>query len=273
MRGLLRLLAITTCVWAMQAQAADETFDNQGVIALHAAGLDDEVIMAKVKSLPCNYDLSTEKLVALKRAGIAQDVIVAMIDKCRGAMRAQGIDKNSGDPLTAHAPGIYMLESWAKPARLDLLRPSAAAGVKLTGNGSILFPHKATLTVPQAQARSVAATSRPTFYFYFNTAERKADNFGAVTSIAAQSPNEFSLVRFRVDKNTRQFVIGRAEPYVEVVGIDPRNALPFEVEEVGDGIFRIEFPADLAPGEYGFVLPGEKSRFRIYDFSVSASAG
>jgi len=55
-----------------------------------------------------------------------------------------------------------------------------------------------------------------------------------------------------------------------------KNTLPFTVVDLGKGRFRVEMPQDLAPGEYGFVLLGErKSRggtlFRIYDFEVAAA--
>ena len=273
MKGLFRPLAFMACLCLAQAQASAQTFDNQSVVALHAAGLGGDVILAKVRSQPCNYDVSTNGLVALKQAGIPQDVIVAMINKCQGAAQAQGIDNMSADPLVAHAPGIYLQRSEANPAQLDLLRPSLGAGLKYTGNGSVLFPFRVTLTVPQARAQLAAGTARPVFYFYFNPADRKVNSFGTAATIAAQSPTEFSFVRFRVDKNTRQFVIGRAQPYVQVLGIDPKNTLPFAAKEVGDGIFRVDFPDNLEPGEYGFMLPGEKGSFRIYDFSVGRAGG
>ncbi|MFC3173154.1 hypothetical protein ACFOD9_02695 [Novosphingobium bradum] len=259
-------LAMALALGAATAANA-QSFDNRSVMALHRAGLGPDVIIAKIRALPCNYDTSTEAIIALSSAGVAQDVIVAMVDKCTGSSRAQGVNNASADPLVKHAPGIYLLES-AQPAKMTMLRPAASAGLKVTGNGSILFPLMAKLTVTQAQAQTVIHGSRPTFYFYFNADDEKVNTFGTVGSAAAQSPNEFSLVKFRVDKNTRQFVVGRVQPYVEVVGVDPKNTLPFDAEDMGDGIFRIQFAADLPAGEYAFVLPGGKTSFRIYDFSI-----
>ncbi|MEY4161020.1 MAG: hypothetical protein RLZZ136_1641 [Pseudomonadota bacterium] len=252
--------------------AQGQTFDNHSVITLHRAGLGADVITAKIRALPCNYDISTDGLIALKTAGIGQDVIVEMVQKCTGSARAQGINGASGDPLSKHPPGIYLAADQSGGAKLILLHPTSTAGIKLTGNGSLLFPYMAKLTVPQAQAQLVSPSARPTFYFYFDSDDRQVNTFGTVSSLAAQSPNEFSLVRFRSNQGARQFVIGRVQPLVEVLGIDPKNALAFEMAEVGDGIFRISFSSDLVPGEYGFILPGAKSHFRIYDFSVSNPA-
>ena len=269
---MLRRIGLVLAVVFGAGSAMAQVFDNGSVIALHKAGLGPDVIIAKVRALPCNYDISTDGLIALKSAGIGQDVIVEMVEKCTGSLRAQGVGNAATDPASSHAPGIYLALDGEKGPKLAPVRPAASAGIKFTGNGSLLFPFMAKLTVPQGQAQIRVAGARPTFYFYFDSDDRKVNTFGTAASVAAQSPNEFSLVRFRTDKNTRQFVIGRAQPFVEVLGIDPKNAIPFTIDEVGDGAFRVTFPTDLSPGEYGFILPGEKSHFRIYDFSVPGPA-
>lgn len=249
--------------------ARAQSFDNGGVIALHRAGLGDDAIIAKVQSLPCNYDTSTDQLIALKQAGVGDEVIVAMVKRCAGAPRAQGIAPSSGDPMTAHPPGIYLDRPGGQGHELLMLRPAATPGTKYTGNGSVLFPYQARIIIAQPSAQLVSGTRHPLFWFYFNAADRKVDTFGTAATLAAQSPNEFSLVRFRRDGGNRQFTVGRVKPFVQIAGIDPRNTIRFTATEVGDSIFRVEMAGDLEPGEYAFVLSGEKGFFRVYDFSVS----
>lgn len=265
----LMMWGLIVCTLAVPAAA--ETFDNASVIALTRAGLRADIIAAKVGALPCSYDLSTSALLALREAGVAPAVMVAMVQKCSGSARAQGLDNATADPSARHAPGIYL----AGAAALTPLRPAASVGIKHTGNGSLLFPFKATLTVAQAHAQVTTGQARPTFYFYFDPADTKTSTFGTAASEAAQSPNEFSLVRFRTDRNTRQLAIGRVQPYTDVSGIDPKIALPFTIEDRGDGGYRVTFAADLVPGEYGFVLIGEGLRntiyYRIFDFAVASA--
>jgi len=278
MRGLLRGLAAIVALGSAVVAGA-QAFDNREVLSLHRAGLGSRVLIAKINALPCNFDTSTEAIIGLSKAGVGQDVIAAMIERCTGSARAQGVDNSSADPLAKHAPGIYLYG--ADPATgMAMLRPAASAGIKVTGNGSLLFPRMAKLTVTQAQSQTVIRSGRPTFYFYFNVDDDKVRTFGTVNTLktvntfgtmgsdAAQSPNEFSLIQFKVDKETRQFVVGRVQPYVEISGVDPKNTLAFSVQDYGDGIFKVQTPTDLAPGEYAFVLPGAKMAFRIYDFSV-----
>jgi len=195
------------CMSATSAHT--QIFDNKSVVALRDAGLGESTIVTKINSLPCNYDVSTDSLIALKKAGVEDSVIAAMVSRCSASPRAQGIDNGSSDPLVKHAPGIYLVEEGAATKRLMLLRPVLGSGHRITGNGSILFPLKTMLTVPQPQSQHHVGSGRPTFYFYFNASDENVSDFGIERSVAAQSPIEFSLVRFKIKGNAREIEIGR----------------------------------------------------------------
>ena len=248
-----------------------ESFGNADIVALHRAGLSGDAIIAKVRSQPCGYDTSTNALIALRKADVPQAVIVAMINRC---VAGGDPGPDGTDAPARHALGIFMASGPADNPREVMLRPSAASSLKITGNGSILFPRLAKLVVPQPHAQAVATSARPGFTFYFDPVNRRVGGFGQAASDAAQSPSEFSLVHFRADGSYRQVVIGRVEAYVAVTGVDPQYTLPFTINDLGDGTFRVDMQQDLAPGEYGFVLPGEAhggrggTAFRIYDFEV-----
>ena len=251
--------------------ASAEALDNAAIVALSKAGLGAGPILAKVRQAPCGYDTSATALIALKQASVPESVIVAMIERCA-----------AGGPAGASAPngqaaGIYLADGPGPDARLTMLRPAAQSSTKLVGMGTVIFPHVLKLIVPGPWARLVSSGPRPVFHFQFDPTNRQVGGFGEVVSNAAQSPSEFSLVRFRAEGGNRQVPIGRAEPYVQISGIDPKNTLPFTVTELGGGGFRVEMAQPLEPGEYGFVLLGERERrggalFRIYDFAVAAPA-
>ena len=253
--------------------AMAQTFDNASVIALHKAGLGASTIEAKINSMPCSYDVSTDGLIALKRAGLGDAVISAMVRRCGSSVRAHGSDADAANPLVAHPPGIYLFPQGLPPAPLQLLRPSLASGVKVSGNGSLLFPHVAKLVVPRDAAQVSVANALPTFYFYFEPGDRKVGSFGTVSTAAAQSPDEFNLVRFQKKSGEREAVIAKNGPFDYQRGVDPRYAIHFSMAEVGDGIFRVSIDAPLEPGEYAFILAAETKRlnyYRIYDFAVAA---
>lgn len=257
----MRWSALSLAISAFAGPAHAETVGNAGVIALHQAGLAGEAIAAKVRGGPCDYDTSTAGLIALRKADVPQAVIVAVIERCNHVGSAGGDGR--------HAPGLFLVTG---DMREVALHPAAQSSIKVTGNGSILFPSLARLVVPQAAAQATAG-SRPSFLFAFPSSTARGSEFGEVAGDAAQSPNEFSLVHFRVDGGVRQVTIGRVQPYIEISGIDPKNTLPFTVTDLGDGLFRVDMPQDLPPGQYGFILMGERERrkgtlFRIYDFGV-----
>ena len=66
-----------------QARQAREknTLSNDGVIALVKTGLPEAIILKKIETSKCKFDLSAGSLVALTEAGVGQNVIVAMMEK------------------------------------------------------------------------------------------------------------------------------------------------------------------------------------------------
>jgi hypothetical protein len=54
--------------------------DNARVVAMTKLGLGDEVIIARIKTSPCKFALSDDDLVGLKRAGVSDKVIAAMLE-------------------------------------------------------------------------------------------------------------------------------------------------------------------------------------------------
>lgn len=262
------LLAAAVGTLGLGTPAAADTFDNESVVALAAAGVGDAVLLAKIGSLPCSYDVSTEQIIRLKKAGVTNAVITAMVTRCSGAARAQGAEASSSDPLVRRPAGLYIQAGEGEGATIRVIRPSNAGGARLTGNGSLLFPNTARLAIANPSAQTTAATNRPVFYFYFDASDRKTGDFGTSASAAAQSPSEFSLVRFETQGGQRQMTIGKATPFKTTIGLDPAHVLPFSTSEIGDSIFRVEPDAPLPPGQYGFVLRAGSDAYRIYDFQI-----
>jgi hypothetical protein len=266
MRKWLALVAFLAAILAPMTAFA-QIFDNAAVIALHKAGLGDKVLLAKIDSLPCGYDVSTDALIALNRAGLSERVIAEMVGRCTGAVKAQGVADVS-DPMAKHASGIYVLQDWLAQPKLLLLRPSALSGGRITGNGSILFPHIAKMVVPRSTAVLAIPLGRPVFYFYFENVAKWVGEFGQFSTRQVQSPQEFSLVRMKAGKDQRELTIGKVSVYNQERGIDPKLTIPFQIKEMADNIYQVTVDAGLATGEYAFILAGDKGHYRIYDFAI-----
>jgi hypothetical protein len=69
----------TSDVRDVSPPAAPPMLTNADVVKLTAAGLPDFVILTKINGSSCNFDLSTDALVALKQAGVRDPIIEAMM--------------------------------------------------------------------------------------------------------------------------------------------------------------------------------------------------
>lgn len=63
-----------------KSQAAN-TLTNADIIALTKQKLPAKLILQKIKTSPCNFNTSTDELVKLSNAGVAEDVIMLMMEK------------------------------------------------------------------------------------------------------------------------------------------------------------------------------------------------
>ena len=256
--------------------ASAEVMNNGTVVALSKAGLSDELIIAKINTEACGYEVSTNSILSLRSAGLSDKVISVMVLRCASASQLKGVagDDTSSDPKVKHSPGIYVQQTWLNPAPLQPIRASRSGGMKTSGNGSIVFPLVAKLVIPGMQSRMPVQSANPIFYFYFNPSDAKVSDFGTEGSDGTQSPEEFSLVKLRNKKDTRELEMGRASAYGGSIvsfrkGLSLKNTIKFSTEEIGPGIHKVTPNVTLESGEYAFVFTGGEGS-RIYDFSVYA---
>ncbi|HEX4961638.1 MAG TPA: hypothetical protein VF173_12415 [Thermoanaerobaculia bacterium] len=65
---------------------AEEVLTNQDVVKMVAAGLGEEVVVAKVREAPrTDFHLGVDDLVELRKAGVSERVVAAMLERNRPA--------------------------------------------------------------------------------------------------------------------------------------------------------------------------------------------
>lgn len=74
------------CLWAGTSgsaanaqQSAEQPLTNAAVIKLVRAGFKERTVIAIIRSRPARFDLSPERLIELKRSGVSEHIILAMI--------------------------------------------------------------------------------------------------------------------------------------------------------------------------------------------------
>jgi hypothetical protein len=68
---------VFSCVFAQ----AQDALDNAGVLKLKVNGFGDDLIVSMIKSSKANFSISPEQLVELKKAGLSEKVIQAMVER------------------------------------------------------------------------------------------------------------------------------------------------------------------------------------------------
>src|ERR1700678_4285036 len=97
----LLVLLVATIVTAVPVKA-QQGLTNADIIKMQSAGLRESIILSSVNTQPAAYDTSTDGLLALKKAGVSDAVLAAMIS--RNAAMKSGVGNASGTNLPSAAP-------------------------------------------------------------------------------------------------------------------------------------------------------------------------
>lgn len=85
-RSLLLVLCLLSTVGIAYAQTDQaHPLTNAEVVRLVKAGFKDKSILTIISSRPVRFDLSTERMIELKRTGVSEKVILAMLARQEGA--------------------------------------------------------------------------------------------------------------------------------------------------------------------------------------------
>lgn len=79
---------------------AQQVLNNDTITKMHSAGLGDDIIISTINGQPGTYLVNADDLVVLKKAGISDKVIGAMITKNSGSSQSASGNANAGTPLT-----------------------------------------------------------------------------------------------------------------------------------------------------------------------------
>jgi hypothetical protein len=233
---------------------AQEVLTNDSVIQMIKAGLPEAVVIAKIKSTATKFDLKTDSLVSLKKAGVSDKVLEAMVAAGSGSAPTTGA--MPAPPAPAMAAGalkntdvIYQLvggkyvEMFATSANLE--------------TNMAFFQSKSEVVLEGRKAQYRTTDKQPVF-------------------LSTYSSTDAPLVRLKQgdDHNDRNLKIcsGAFMPFggTQKMGVRNEDKIPVTIERDPRGFYKVTPSAALPPGEYGFILAtgfGAGSG-KIYDFGV-----
>lgn len=284
MRKFALLSAIAGTMLATPLSA--ETLTNETVVTLVKAGLGDDAIVAKISASEQQFDLSTDQLIMLKKAGVSDAVIAAMVKSTLPVTEEVSakpkLSMNSPDPMVPHPSGVYLFQDWGGPAKMLRIDPTVTNQAKTGGIlGYALTGGIASMSIKAAiqneSARTKIVGAQPSFYFFFDESNPDApvaSSWLSGSTSVVTSPNEFSLVRLMPKKGRREARVGSVNIGGAKTGVMDKDRLNFNYEMVRPGVFKVTPTTPLTTGEYGFISSfaggGQAGAMtaRIFDFSV-----
>ncbi len=260
---------------------SQDTLNNKNIIELVKVGLGKSTIISKINSSYPRFDLSIDSLIYLKKSGVQEEIVTAMINKDTEVRNAKPSSLHSVGNTDIKS-GIYYCEG--DPCKFKELEPSVYSsansgsglltaityGVAKTNSKAMLSGKEANLQIPD---------SLPSFYFYFDQSQAGTLSGSTVRWFqSATSPNEFVLVKFKISSNkkNREVVTGSWNSYQGMTsGIDDVQRVEFKYQKISSGVYKVYFLKSLNDGEYCFMYAGAASEFngmpvqKVFDFGVN----
>jgi hypothetical protein len=272
--GALAILSVLVVAGLATPTAAQETLTNESIVAMLKGGLSEAVVLARIRSGPANFDTSTNSLLALKKAGVSDKVIEAMVSAPKSAPAAAAAPAPAPAPAAAPPSGSAPAPSVSASAR------SSAGGAAATlPRDSIYHLNGAKYTELQPQVIEIEMNTA----FFSQKSEvvlggRKAEY--RITDKQPQfysyyAPTEALLVKLKPgdSKNDRNLKMGSGgfHPFggSSRQGVRSEDRIAVKSEREANGFYRISPAGPLPAGEYGFiVLSGTSAGGRMFDFGV-----
>ncbi|MES1222894.1 MAG: hypothetical protein ABUT20_45800, partial [Bacteroidota bacterium] len=80
MKYLFAAFLVIACFTISLGQA-NEVLNNKSIVDLTAAGMSKKIILSKIEAATCKFTTDTKSLISLKKSGVDEDIIDAMVTK------------------------------------------------------------------------------------------------------------------------------------------------------------------------------------------------
>jgi hypothetical protein len=280
----------SVCPSACAADQKAEILNNASIIELQQLDLGDGVILAKIKTSKCNFDVNPSDLKLLKEAKVSGAVIEAMIIATTPATPPPPLPVTPGtptstvvvgevkqlpvgdinDPNTYHDSGVWFYEEIGGAKKMTQLSTEAydishmfiPFGGGISGSAAVL---------PGVAAKTQSSSRRPIFYMYFG--EGRQNNMDMMATL---TPDQLPLTHLKVTDNKkkqeRTVSIGSGGAFGGHDGIPMKERRSVDWSKVGPGIYKVTPQQDLDDGEYAFFYSHsqvqEGAAGRVYCFGV-----
>lgn len=238
--------------------ATQQKLKNEDVIKLVKAGLSPDLIVQTINSSNQSFDLSADGLITLKKEGVPDSVIQAMIIRSQGAggnltTPPAATLGNSGDATK----GVILIDG-TRRVQMKYSSPDPR-GSGLFGNP---LSSKVRSALPGNHSPLRITNTSPMFEI--------------ALPVNVHPSDAVAIVKLDVKADRREIEFVRAGITGSSIGPPKNKIIPVSLEEVESNdkpggqyykIYRVKLVSPIPPGEYA--LMGNAAQF--YDFGVDAN--
>lgn len=225
------------------AKVQARTLNNDAIIKMSNAGLDDGLIIQTIRTQPGEYQTSPDDLIALKAAGVQQAVISAMLAQSSG-MKTHGSEPPIS--VTQLSPTVDDVGVYYKMGENNSWEPMPLERVNYRDGGAA----KSVLTRDIFKKDKNGIVAGPNGKLQLKPGDKVL--IFAPEGVVAE---EYMLIRFKVKGDRREFRTETGGVFHSQTGAD-RDAVEFTSHKIATHMFEFAIPADIGPGEYGVLPPG-----------------
>ncbi len=241
--------------------AKQAALDNDAIVRMTKAGLDDALILQTVRSQPGQYRTGPDDLIALKTAGVSPAVLSAMMAHNSGIAERAAENPVNVVPLSPDVDenGVYHKDHDGKWEMIDpeLVHYKSGGWLKSTATHNIVKKDR-NGEVSGGESKLVL---------------RPGDDL-LILAPANTDPIEYQLLRFRLHSSSREFRASTGGVFTSRDSTD-RDKVEIAPKRVALRVYRFTIPADIGGGEYGVLPPGSASTpgiafaGKIYTFAIT----
>jgi hypothetical protein len=256
---------------------AQESLNNDSVIKLVRAHLSEDLILTSINASPGKYDTTANGLIALKKAGVTDRVVAAIVLKASGVTAATPSGPAAERPAE-HVPNGVVLAPGGLPAGVDsvgvyyldksgsnwLEVPAEVVNFKAGG----ALKHYATAGVLKGEMTGIVGGNRSSLFL-------KVPASFILYVPEGRSPGEYQLLRLRANADSRVFRAANGG-IVHDAGGALRDVMEFAPKKIAPRVYLIEFGDFTDAGEYGFLPPSDApvgsavpTSSKVYSFSIA----
>ena len=235
-------------------KAAPALMNNDSVLKMHAAGLSDDLILQTISAQPGRYDTDADALIALKQAGLSDEVLTAMTNKAR--RQITNVETRPIEISPVNEIGLYYKDGHGKWVAMDsepvhiksggFIKSTVTNGIIKTDKNGVVSGRESKLLLP-----------RPIEFLIYSP--------DGITA------SEYEIVRFRLNSKDREFRV-LTGGIIHSTGGAQRDDVAFKPEKIAPRTWVFTLSRDTPGAEYGILPPGTgnvTNGGKIYTFAIS----